>query len=237
MLKSFLRAAVLLTSLFAGAVDAQAGTIILFGDVDNLALNGAIPPGNQMFFKNILGSGTRVVISGGSVDKLNNFYNGLSGVSSSVLTGPITSTALSGTNLFISMLPTAPFSSEELTVLASFEGDIAFLGENPVFSTQNARINAALGVLGSSMSILNIGIDPGPQTATGSQIAADPYTLGITSFGYGGASQISVGSGKALFYGKGGEPFIGYEVVGVSEPISLLLIGLGLGGLWVARRQ
>jgi PEP-CTERM motif len=253
MLKSLRHATLLLALLFAVAVNAHASTIILSGDVNIVtSLDGSfgdtVNPGNQLFFQNILGSGTRVVIHDRSahgfspalINTINNYYNGLSGVSSSALSGSLTSAALSGANLFISMLPATDFSPEELIALSSFGGDILFIGDSPDFAEfiadDNARINAALSALGSSMSLLNITFGRGPQMARGSQIAADPYTLGITSLDFAVPSEISVGRGKALFFGRGGQPFIGYEVVSVPEPASLLLIGLGLGGICIARR-
>lgn len=249
MLKSLRHATVLLALLFAATLNAHAGTIFLSGDVNIItSLDGSfgdtVNPGNQLFFQNILGSGTRVVIhdrsaapSGLLINTINSYYNSLSGVSSSVLSGSLTSAALAGANLFISMLPATDFSPEELIALSSFGGDILFIGDSaeqfPEY-VDNTRINAALSALGSSMSLLDITFGRGPQIATGSQIAADPYTLGVTSLHFAVPSEISVGRGKALFFGRGGQPFIGYEVVGVPEPASLLLIGLGLGGMCIA---
>lgn len=259
MFKSIPQATLLLALLFAITLNAHAATIFLSGDVNIVtAVDGSfgdiVNPGNQLFFQNILGSGTRVVIhdrsvfrgvSGPIINTINTYYNGLGGVSSSAVSGSVTSSALSGTNLFISLLPATDFSPDELTVLASFGGDILFIGEASLspedtrdYAAITARINAALSGLGSSMSLLGNPVDPtGPRVARGGQIAVDPYTQGITSFSYFTSADISTGTGKALFFGRGGQPFIGYEVVGVPEPASLLLIGVGLGGFWVARRK
>jgi len=253
MLKSLRHATLLLALLFAVALNAHASTIILSGDVNVVtSLDGSfgdiVNPGNQLFFQNILGSGTRVVMhdrsaapfSGALINTINTYYSGLSGVSSSALSGTVTSAALSGANLFISMLPATEFSPEELIALSSFGGDILFIGDSaefPEYVADNARINAALSALGSSMSTLSVTFGRGGAVARGSQIAADPYTVGITSFRFSVPSEISVGRGKALFFGRGGEPFVGYEVVGVPEPASLLLIGLGLGGIYITRRK
>jgi len=246
--------ALFLTLLFAASVNADAATIFLSGDVNILtSLDGSfgdvVNPGNQQFFKNILGSGTHVVIhdasaapfSGALINTVNTFYSSLSGVSSSVLSGSVTSAALSGANLFISMLPGTEFSAEAVLALSTFGGDILFIGDSaefPEYVADNTRINAALSGLGSSMSLLSTTFGRGGAVARGSQIAADdPYTLGITAFSFSVPSEISVGRGKALVFGRRGEPFVGYEVVGVPESASLILIGLGLGGLSFVRRN
>src|SRR5688572_21876151 len=239
-----------LTLLFAVTLNGHASTIILSGDVNIVtsldgSLGDIVNPGNQLFFQNFLGAGTRVVVhdrggfpvSGSFINTINNYYNGLSGVSSITLSGSITNAALSGADLFISVLPGTDFSSEELIELSSFEGDILFIGDNAIFVPANTRINAPLSGLGSSMSLLSTTLDQGAHIATGSQFADDPYTLGVASLRYFGPGQISIGDGKALLFGTEGQPFIGYEVVSVSEPVSLLLIGLGLGGISIARRS
>lgn len=237
---------------------AQAGVIMLSGDgniTTDLLGGGAATAGNRQFFLNVLGSGNRVVIGAGSDigsptsfrTETNNFYNAQGGVTSTILNTPVTAADLAGAELFISILPQVNYTAGELATLSSFlssGGTVFFIGENGNFPSENAIINTGLAALGSGMSIIaNSTFDSGFQTATGSQIATDPYTAGVTSFRYAAPSELLVDGGTALFFGHGMQPFIAYEGSGnaaVPEPGSLTLLGFGALGLgayaWRRRR-
>jgi hypothetical protein len=169
---------------------------------------------------------------------INSYYNSLSGVSSSIFSGTVTSTHLSSVDLFVSILPLDDFTTSEISVMSSFlagGGDIFFLGENDSFYYENTYINNALSSLGSSMSIVNNWFDAGFHTATGTQIASDPYTTGVSTFTYGAPSEIS--GGTPLFYGTDGELFIAYETTVVPVPGAVLLGIFGLGAVGIKLRK
>jgi hypothetical protein len=217
-------------------------TLFVSGDSNIIdPLTPGIDTGNQQFFTNILGGGNSVAVlhstvpSGSDfVGNVNQFYNSLSGVTSTVITGPITS--LTGYNLLVAPLPDHVFSSSEITALGNFlagGGSVFFLGENgKYFNTTDTDINMALAALGSSMQIIPDTIDVGWHTATGAQIATDPLTAGVTTLSYAWTSQVS--NGTFLFFGTGGQPFVEYTI---PEPATMLLLGLGLMGLAGVRRK
>jgi hypothetical protein len=234
---------IVLAAAFAAITPAaaRAGTIFLSGDC-NVAnpLTGSfgagISAGNQRFFQNVLQGGTRVCVlesvSVGSVDlsdtDINSFYNTLPGVSSVLVSGTLTSGILAGVNLFVSPVPDHSFTGPELTLLGSFlsgGGSIFFLGENNSsdFTSANTVINSALAALGSPLSIVPDLFDSGFHGATGTQIATDPFTIGVTSFTYAAPSRVS--GGTTLFYGSGQQPFLAYQIV--PEPGSCVLLILG----------
>lgn len=202
------------------------------------SFGAGIDAGNRQFFSNILQGGTSVAVLDGDpgwivfAEDLDNYYDSLSGVDSSRFSGTVTSAQLAGIDLFLVPLPADEFAGPEIAVMQSFltgGGSIFFLGENSNFSESNARINGALSDLGSSLSIVGNTFDSGWHTATGSQIASDPFTAGVTTFSYAAVSGVTVGSeGTMLFYGTNGTGFLAYETTVVPVPSAVLLAMFGL---------
>lgn len=244
-----------------GMVDA--GILVLSGDsnitnpLDGSGGAGGIDPGNGVFFTNVLGGGTSVSMHGDltvnndGFDALNDHYNSLGGVTSTVFNGAITAGQLAGSDLFISFLPNDAFTGAELTAMGDFYnggGSIMFFGEHEGFSDENDRINAALGALGSSMSIIsNTFFDSGYHTATtgNGQIEADPLTAGVTTFTYAAPSEAMVAGGTTLFTGTAPEfdPFVAYESNNggpvIPEPGTLIIwtVFAGTGLVCGSRRK
>jgi hypothetical protein len=214
--------------VFVVAQASNAQTIFLSGDgnvIDPLVGKVvAVDTGNQQFFTNVLQGGSEVVVLQNTFmgccesfdEDVNDFYNSLPGVTSTVIVGTVTGAALAGADLFVSAIPDDAFTVSEVSALDSFlqgGGTIFFLGENEFFPAENGFINAALLGLGSNLSIINDVFDAGFNTATGPQIAADPFTTGVSTFTYAAPSRVSlVVGGNPIFFGSGGEPFLTYEL-------------------------
>ncbi|QSJ15552.1 PEP-CTERM sorting domain-containing protein [Nostoc sp. UHCC 0702] len=239
------------------SVPAYAGTIFLSGDtniVNPLVGSSGQPvdPGNVQFFTNILQNGTNVVVqSNDNSDpfvanaefEFNSFYNSLAGVTSTIVSSPITESVLSDADLFISFMPDESFAAAEIESLSDFLNDggtIFFLGENFGFVDENARINTALAGLGSNLRIIDDSFDGGFNTATGSQIASNPFTVGVNTFTYAAPSEVStVSGGTSLFFGTTGQTFLAVEnTTPVPEPsnVGSTVIVAGVGG-WLIKRK
>jgi len=237
----------LMLSILSGTASAL---LILSGDSNiGNALDGSfgapVNTNNQTWFSNILGSGTTVQIQdeyfSGSVfdstNAVNNYYNGLGGVSSSLFSGTITDSTLSGVDLFLSILPNNSYSASETSALQNFlggGGTLFLLGENSSFSTENSNINSLLTALGSSMSLGNVTLDGGFNTT--SNIDADPLNTGVSDFTYAATTNV-VSGGTSLIRTLNGTTFIAYESTTVPEPSVLALLGIGLAGIGFARKR
>ena len=169
-----------------------------------------------------------------SQTNMNNFYNSLSGDSSSIATGPLNTVNLTGVNLLWATQPVNAYTSAELNTMSNFlsgGGRIAFMGEHgQIAPTENSNINTALSFLGSSISIFfNQVLDGGFRTATvgNGQILSNALTAGVNSYTYAAFAPLSIGSGaQALMLGQEsflGNPSVmmGYQNIG---PGSIFLI-------------
>lgn len=172
-------------------------------------------------------------LSGFSLGTINDFYNGLSGHSSSIATGALDTVNLSGVNLLWATQPADDYTSAELSAMAGFlsgGGRIAFMGEHGSFApAQNTRINSALTALGSTISINNVMLDGGYRSASvgDGQILSHTLTAGVTTYEYAAFAPLTLsGTAVALMLGEelyqgGASVMMAYQNIG---PGSVFLI-------------
>lgn len=238
MRKIFLCAILSLALGLGFAIHSANALILVSGDVNIVdPLTGAqsapIDPGNQEFFTNILQGGSSVAVLEVTGDfayypdlVVDTFYDSLSGVSSTVISGEITDALLAGVDLFVAPAPIDAFLASEIAALSNFldsGGTIFLLGDHAGDNNANQFINDALAALGSSMTITaDSAFDPYVwSTATGPQITVDPLTADVATFTYAWSSQVA--GGTVLFYGTGGQPFVAYEETAVPGPYEVII--------------
>ncbi len=250
MKRTLLCAALTLVIAFGFGVNSANALLILSGDsniIDPIygGQGQAIDAGNQQFFTNILLGGTTVkvlnsTVYGGWATGVNIFYDSISGVTSTIVSGAVTASTLTDVDLFVAPVPEDAFSSDEISVFSNYlsgGGSLFLLGEHSGSSTWNGYINSLLTGIDSGLSIVpNTVFDIGAFTeASSSQIATDTLTSGVNTFSYTAPSEVS--GGTPLFFGTDGQTFLAYETTSVPEPSTLILLGVGLIGLAGFRRK
>jgi len=221
---------ILLLCLFGVLSISTASASLIIASGDSTPAFYAADSDNNVFFSNILGSGTSVLahelsnsIIGGN---LSSYYDGLAGVSSTYLdNSSITAGMLSGVDLFVTGLREGGFDASEMSALNSFVdsgGSVMFMGE---YTYAFNDINDALAGIGSSMSLFGANIDIGTHYAG---VAVDPLTSGVSEYQYGATYGVS--GGTALFYDSTERVMTAYERTSVPESSTLLLLGFSLLG-------
>ncbi len=138
-----------------------------------------------------------------NLNVINNFYDGLAGHSSSIITGSLDSNDLSGVDLLWAVQPSNGYTATELTTMSTYlsnGGRIAFMGEHGSYApNENNRINAALSFLGAEMEIMNSTEDGGWHMATkgNGQILDHSLTAGVDSYEYAAYAPLVDLSGDA----------------------------------------
>lgn len=170
---------------------------------------------------------------------INNFYNGLTGHSSTLFAPNVTldTINLAGVELLWAVQPADAYTAAELTAMQNFlagGGRIAFMGEHGGFApAENARINTALAFLGSTISInANNVVDGGFRSAGvgDGQILAHPLTTGVNTYEYAAFAPLNIaGSAVALMLGE--QQFNG------SDSIMMAYQNIGPGSIFLITDQ
>ncbi len=155
---------------------------------------------------------------------INNFYDGLTGHSSSILTDL---SDLSSVDLLWAVQPDNGYTATELGQMADFMsggGRIAFMGEHGDYApSENNRINAALASFGSDMSIINNRPDGGFHNATrlNGQILDHALTIGVDTYNYACFAELSIttgGNAVSLMLGTDhSQTMMAYENIGAGS--------------------
>ncbi len=239
------RTCAIVLALLAASQGANAGLIVVAGDhTPVFSLTDTFPnpatAGNQQFFSNVLGSGTSVLVQAAASTpfagpEINEFYNSLPGVTSTLLDAGASVTAmdLAGKNLFLAPQPDA-FSTAEIAAIGAFVGSggsLYVMGDGSLTGL-STNINALLAGIGSSLSLGNADFDIGDQVASGPEIVANALTSGVLAFNYG-ATVLAFG-GSPLFLTNDLHPFVAVEgVATVPEPATALLFSAALVALGI----
>ena len=212
----------------------SAASAMIFASGDNTPAYYAADSDNNTFFQNILQGGTSVLVHEVGYN-LSVYYDSLSGVSSSYTgSAEVTTSLLSGVDFFVTGLYEGALVGSEISAIASLlnsGGSVLFMGDyrDPVTS-----INSALAALQSDMRLYRPISDQGTCYATGSRIATDPFTTGVSSLTYGATYGVS--GGTPLFFDREDRAFMAYgPVVPVPGAVVLGSLGLGFAG-WLRRR-
>jgi len=229
-----------LTSVWGAYEVIGPSRIVLLADVNVISnIEDTSGNDNHVFFANLVDIGvlnTRVkiltstlagTIAGGDGDNdLNAFYLAR-GVSSSLWSTDVSAEALAGADLLIAMLPDAPFTSAELAAMGDFLAAghrILFIGEQEEFAaTENARVDAALAALASSLSLDAASLDTsGLQNTVPGQILVHPFTENVALLNYGNVNSISGVPGGA---GLNGPLFLAKDLASVWGAVESLAGG------------
>ena len=174
--------------------------------------------------------------SGLSHTAMNDFYNGLTGHSSSIATGTLDTVNLSGVNLLWATQPSDAYTTDELNTMSGFlsgGGRIAFMGEHGTFAPgENNRINVALSFLGSSISINNVVLDSGFRSASvgDGQILLHPLTTGVNTYEYAAFAPLTIG-GTAVAL------MLGEDQYGGSSSVMMAYQNIGAGSVFLITDQ
>lgn len=143
-----------------------------------------------------------IVNSTDAVADLNNYYDGLTDVTSTLITDEVTDANISAFDLFVITLPDNAFLASEITTLSNFltaGKHLLIIGEQSGFAaTENGYINSLLPSLRSNMLLNSDSVGSGLTNTTSSQIVSSSLTSGVSLLNYGNVNTISGGSSVLL---------------------------------------